>query len=183
MDPALDSLLPSLLALQPLESLPRTGWAMRGIANPETIAGHVLGTCHAILALAPRATPPIDVERCLALALVHDAPEALIGDLPRTAAELLPPGAKAAAEAEAARRVLVGLSDFAVEGFAEYRAQASREARFARLCDRLQMGVRLVGYHRLGVRGLEEFRATIEALDCSEFSLAERLRAEILAAL
>src|SRR5262249_237113 len=65
--------LEALLALSPLESLPRTGWAMRGIANAETVAGHVLGTCHLILALGPRVAPPIDTERCLALALVHDA--------------------------------------------------------------------------------------------------------------
>jgi putative hydrolase of HD superfamily len=136
-----------------------------------------------ILALAPRVSPAIGVERCLAIALVHDAPEALIGDLPKTAAELLPRGAKTAAEDAAARRILAALSPLAVERFAEFRAQATREARFARLCDRLQMGVRLIGYHRLGMRGLEAFAATIQALDCSEFPPAEALRAEILAAL
>ena len=174
-------LLARLLALQPLETLQRTGWVLRGIAEPETIAGHVLGTCHAILALAPRVEPPLDVERCLAIALVHDAPEALLGDLPRTAAELLPPGAKREAEEKAARLVLGGLSPLAEELFAEYRSQATREARFARLCDRLQMGVRMVGYRRIGVRGLEDFEATIRALDCSEFAPAAALRAEILA--
>ncbi len=183
MDRASETLLSSLLALQPLESLARTGWAMNGIAAPETVAGHVLGTCHAILALAPRVAPGIDVEHCLALALVHDAPEALIGDLPRGASDLLPRGAKAAAEEAAARRLLGALSGFALERFGEYRAQNSREARFARLCDRLQMGVRLVGYRRMGVRGLEEFAGTIEGLDCSEFAPAAALRAEILAAL
>jgi len=180
---ASDSPLAALLALSPLESLPRTGWAMRGIANPETVAGHVLGTCHLILALGPKVAPPIDTERCLALALVHDAPEALLGDLPRTAAELLPAGAKAAAEEAAARKLLASISAAAVERYAEFRAQATREARFARLSDRLQMGVRLVGYHRLGVRGLDEFVASIRALDCSEFAPAEDLRSEILAAL
>jgi putative hydrolase of HD superfamily len=183
MEPAAESPLSALLALQPLESLPRTGWVMHGIANPETIAGHVLGACHMILALAPRVSPKIDVERCLALALVHDAPEALIGDLPKTAAELLPQGAKAAAEEGAARAILAGLSSLAVERFAEYRAQATRESRFARLCDRLQMGVRMVGYHRMGVRGLEAFASTIRGLDCSEFVPTDSLRAEILAAL
>lgn len=173
--------LPALLALQPLETLRRTGWVLRGIADPETIAGHVLGTCHAILALGPRVDPPIDVERCLALALVHDAPEALLGDLPKSAADLLPPGAKREAEEGAARLVLGGLAPLALELFAEYRSQATREARFARLCDRLQMGVRMVGYRRIGVRGLEEFAATIRALDCSEFAPAALLQDEIFA--
>jgi putative hydrolase of HD superfamily len=170
-----------LLALQPLESLPRTGWIQRGIAQPETIAGHILGTCHTILALGPQVVPPIEVERCLALALVHDAPEALLGDLPKSAGELLPPGAKREAEEKAARIVLAGLSAHAMERFAEYQAQATREARFVRLCDRLQMGVRMVGYRRLGVRGLEDFAESIRALDCAEFAPAVALREEILA--
>lgn len=179
--PIPEALLEALLALQPLESLPRTGWVQRGMANAETIAGHVLGTCHAILALGPRVLPPIDVERCLALALVHDSPEALLGDLPRSATGLLPEGAKAHAEEAAAREVLSGLSPLAIERFAEFREQRTREARFARLCDRLQMGVRMVGYERLGVRGLEAFRASVRALDCSEFPAAAELRAQILA--
>jgi 5'-deoxynucleotidase YfbR-like HD superfamily hydrolase len=173
--------LPALISLQPLETLRRTGWVLRGIADPETIAGHVLGTCHAILALGPRVDPPIDVERCLAIALVHDAPEALLGDLPRAAARLLPPGAKRHAEEAAARQLLGGLSQLAAERFAEYQGQSTREARFARLCDRLQMGVRMVGYRRIGVRGLEDFAASIRDLDCSEFAPAARLREEILA--
>jgi putative hydrolase of HD superfamily len=183
MEAAPKTSLSALLALQPLEGLARTGWAMHGIANPETVAGHVLGACHMILALGPRVSPKLDVERCLALALVHDAPEALLGDLPKAAAELLPPGAKAAAEESAARRLLAALSPLAVECFAEYGAQGTREARFARLCDRLQIGVRLVGYERLGVRGLEPFASTIRTLDCSEFPPAAERRGEILAAL
>lgn len=176
-----EPLLPALLALLPLDQLPRTGWIQSGIADPESIAGHVVGTAFLVLALGPRIFPAIDVERALALAVVHDAPEALLGDLPRTGARLLPPGAKIEAEDKAARLLLAPLSDFALERFAEYRAAKTREARFVRLCDRLQLGVRAAAYHRLGVRGLEEFKATIEALDCAEFPPAEALRGEILA--
>jgi len=182
VEPLPASFLEPLLALQPLEWLQRTGWVQRGIAAPETIAGHVLGSCHAILALGPRVDPPIDVERAVVLALVHDAPEALIGDWPRTAARLLPEGAKARVEELAAREVLGRLSADAQERFAEFRAQATREARFARLCERLQLGVRLIGYLRLGIGGLEEFVETIRALDCAEFPPADALRREILAA-
>lgn len=181
MEPRPGSLLAALLALEPLERLPRTGWVMLGLAAPETIAGHVLGACHAVLALGPRLDPPIDVARALSLALVHDAPEALIGDVPRTAARFLPEGAKARAEETAAREVLGNLSPLAQELFDEFRAQTSREARFARICERLQLGVRLAGYRRLGIAGLHEFVETVRALDCSEFAPAEALQREILA--
>jgi putative hydrolase of HD superfamily len=175
--------LTALLALQALDGLPRTGWIQRGVVQPESVADHVLGTCYVVLALGPRVDPAIDVERALALVLVHDAPEALLGDLPRTAAMLLPAGAKAAAEERAAAEILPRLSDFAHERFGEYRAARTREARFARVCDRLQLGVRLAGYHRIGVRGLDEFETTIAELDCADFAPAAELKREILAAI
>ena len=176
-------LLASLLRLQSLQDLPRTGWIQRGIRQPETVAGHVLGVAHLVLALGPRVDPPLDCERALALVLVHDAPEALLGDLPRTAAELFPPGAKREAETRAADRLLGPLSDFARARFEEYQAGATREARFARACDRLQLGVRLLAYRRAGAGGLEEFEETLAGLDCAEFAPVRGLRDELLAEL
>lgn len=181
-EPLPESLLGALLALYPLHDLPRTGWVLRGIETPESIGDHVLATAFLVLALGPRVEPALDVERALALAILHDAPEALTGDLPRTMATLLPPGAKATAEKQAARRLLQPLSGFALERWEEYTAGVSREARFVRVCDRLQLGLRLVAYVRAGRRGLDEFRETVAGLDCAEFGAAARLKAEILAA-
>lgn len=175
--------LDALLALVPLESLPRTGWVLRGVAAPETIAGHILNTCYVVLALGPRVEPAIDVDRAVVLATLHDAPEALTGDLPRVVKRMLPDGAKAQAEEHAARELLGGLPPIAFERWREYQAGSTREARFVRACDRLQMGVRAVAYRRLGLRGLDDFEAALAELDCGEFAPARELRAEILAAL
>lgn len=175
-------LLPALLALQPLHDLPRTGWILRGIAAPESVGDHVLSTAFVALALAPRVEPPLDLARVLGLALVHDVPEALTGDLPRSASSLLPQGAKTAMEREAARELLDPIGPEAHELWREYAAATTREARFVRVCDRLQLGLRLVAYVRSGRTGLEEFRATVAALDCGEFAAAARLKDEILAA-
>ena len=54
---------------------------------------------------------------------------------------------------------------------------------FVRVCDALQLGVRLVGYVRAGQAGLDEFRGVLEALDASEFAPAQALLGEILEAL
>lgn len=176
------TLLDALLALQPLHDLPRTGWILRGIASPETVGAHTLSTAFVVLALGPRVEPAIDVERVLAMAVLHDVPEALTGDLPRSAAELLPAGVKQAAEERAGRQLLGPISGLALERWQEYREQSTREARFARVCDRLQLGLQLAAYVRGGRTGLAEFRATVAALDCSEFPPAAELKAEILAA-
>ena len=175
---ALDALLP-LLAL---ERLPRSGWLLAGVPLPESVAAHSLGTALVVLALGPRVAPALDLDRAVTLAVLHDAPEALLTDLPRRASELFPAGAKAEAEGRAAERLLAPLSPYALERSREFRAQATREARFVRLCDRLQLGVRWIGYRREGARNLGEFRAGIEALDCREFAPCAELRAELLAA-
>jgi len=173
-------LLDSLLALLPLGRLPRTGWIQHGVPDPETIAAHSQGVAHVVLGLGPRVEPALDVDRALALALVHDAPEALTGDLPRPGAALLPPGAKRAAENAAAEVLLLPLSAHALERYREYTAGETREARFVRLCDRLQLGVQLLAYRRSGQRGLGDFDAVVEGLDCGEFEPAARLREELL---
>lgn len=175
--------LASLLALGALEHLPRTGWLQHGIREAESVAAHVLGTVHVALTVAPRVQPPVDVDRVIALAAVHDAPEALLGDLPQTAAERLPVGAKAQAERRAADDLLSALSPQARERWREYAAGETREARLARLCDKLQLGLRLLAYVRAGHRGLSEFRSVLTDLDATEFPPAEVLRGELLAAL
>lgn len=176
------SQLEALLPLLALDRLPRTGWLLAGVPEPESVAAHALGTALVVLALGPRVAPPLEVDRAVSLAVLHDAPEALLTDLPRDAAACLPPGAKAEAERRAADRLLPPLSPLARERFEEFRTGATREARFVRLCDRLHLGLRWVGYRRAGARGLEGFRAGLAALDCAEFPPCGALLAEILAA-
>jgi len=176
------SALAALLPLLALDRLPRTGWLLAGVRAPESVAAHSLGTALVVLALAPRVRPALDVEHAVALAVVHDVPEALLTDLPKRAAELLPPGAKAAAEARAAELLLAPLAPEALALFRELGARETREARFVTLCDKLQLGLRWLGYLREGARGLDEFRPGLAALECAEFAPCAALRDELLAA-
>ena len=175
-------ILRALLALVPLDRLPRTGWIQRGVATPESIAGHTLGAAHLALTLAPRVEPPLDVDRVVALAVVHDVPEASLGDIPRSGAEALPEGAKRAGERRAAEALLGPLGEAARARYEEFDLGETREARLAALCDKLQLGVRLLAYERAGQRGLEEFWGTLRALDCTEFPPADLFRAALLEA-
>jgi len=175
--------LASLLALGGLARLPRTGWLQAGLYEAESVAAHAHGVATLVLALAGEVEPALDVDRAVTLAVVHDAPEALLGDLPRTAQELLPPGAKAAAEAEAAARLLGAFAPAAHARFVEFGEGASREARFVRVCDRLHLGLELLARGRSGARGLGRFAGVLAGLQCAEFAPAERLRLELIAAL
>lgn len=172
--------LEGLLRLLPLDALPRTGWALAGVPDPESVAAHSLGTALVVLALGPEIDPPLDVDRAVSLAVVHDAPEALLGDIPHAGAAHLPPGSKEAAERSAAAELLAPLSPLAIDRGVEMGALETREARFCRLCDKLQLGVRLVGYRRAGLGVLDDFREGLARLDCSEFPPAEQLRRAVL---
>ena len=175
--------LSALISLLALDRLPRTGWALAGIEDPETIAGHVLSTAHLVLALAPEVDPPLDVDRAIALTVIHDSPEAWTGDLPKHASAALPSGAKSALEARAADALLSGLSQTARDRHEEYVGSESREARFVKLCDKLQLGVQLLIYRRAGKTGLDDFIETLRGLDTSAFSPVARFHTELLSEL
>lgn len=78
-------LLHTLDALDPLGDLPRTGWLLRGINPCESIAAHtqqVAVLVAMLVDLCREAGMTVDGERALRMALVHDAPEARLGDVP-----------------------------------------------------------------------------------------------------
>ncbi len=66
----------------------RTGWSLRGIADPESVADHSWGT--AILCLLYSAKAGVDKDRCVRMALIHDIAEAITGDIPTRADEAVP---------------------------------------------------------------------------------------------
>ena len=178
----LSSQLEALLSLQNLGSLPRTGWILAGVPQPESVAAHTAGVAQLALTFAgahgDRA--PLDLGKVLAMAILHDAAEAWTGDWPKRASDALPAGVKHDMEAKLGRELLGPLGASVCAWFEEYGNQASPEARFVKACDRLQMGVRALGYARAGQRGLEEFMEGVESLDLREAPALEGFRAELM---
>ncbi len=172
--------LEALLQLLPLDRLPRTGWVQGGVPVPESIAGHILGVSHLALALGPRIEPPVDMARLLTLCLIHDAPEAWLGDIPRSGSQLLAAGSKPAAEHAAAEKLLTPLDPGLHKAFWDYQAGDSREARLVKLIDKLQLGVQLLAYLRAGQRGLDDFVESVRATGCDEFPPAEEFKRALL---
>lgn len=79
----LDTLLARLEMIAGLKDVARSGWVLRGIERPESVADHSWGTAYLCLLLAPAG---IDRERSVAMALVHDLAEVETGDIPRRVA-------------------------------------------------------------------------------------------------
>lgn len=167
-------LLDLLLELQALDRVPRSGYSMRGMVNPESVSEHTFHIVFLAWSLV-RELPELDALRVLELALVHDLPEVRTGDLPRTATPYFPPGAKAAAELQVARELLAPLGERASDLLAEYQAGETPEARFVSVCDKLQLLVKVAAYQRWGTGNLQELAATIDRFDDGGFEPVRRL--------
>lgn len=162
-----------------LKRLPRTGWLQRGIAAPESVADHSFGVALLALAVA-EAYPELDRGRLLALAIIHDAGEALLTDLPLTAQRLLGRDAKQAAERLAAEQMLSALQggQSLIELWAEYAAGGTREARLVKALDRIELLAQALAYEQSGQRNLSEFWRGWD-VGWEEFPLLGALAAEL----
>ena len=137
----------ALLEALQLKELERTGWVRAGVRAPESVAAHSWGVAWLVLVLCPK---NVDLERALAMAVVHDLAEVRTGDLtPRSGVSA---ASKAKAEGRALREMLVGNPRaHRVHGlWSEFEERLSVEARFVRACDKLDMALQAERYAERG---------------------------------
>lgn len=167
--------------LQALDRVPRMGYLLRGVANPESVAEHAFHVAFLVWALASE-VPGLDSSRAVELALLHDIGEARLGDLPRTAGQYLPPGAKHDGERAAFAELTAPLGARSTALFDEYLAGTSAEARFVRACDKLQLMIKVAVYERQGSSGLGEFWGNSENFPTpGEFDVLDGVVAQLRA--
>lgn len=166
-----------LLELETLDRVPRTGYVLRGIADPESVSEHSWHLAFLVWAVG-KDVPGLTLERALPMALVHDIAEVRIGDLPRTSLRYWPPGAKREAEAAALGDLLGPLGEEALSLVAEYQNHASAEARFVHACDRLQTLFKVTRYEHWGATGLEDFYSS-QGFDDGGFEVLSELFMEL----
>lgn len=172
------SLLDLLIELQTLDRVPRSGYLLRGVADPESVAEHVYHVVFLVWALAPR-IPEVDSRRALEMALVHDLAELRIGDLPRTASRYFPDGAKHEAERAALAEILAPLPEAARALWEEYQLGRSPEARLVKACDKLQLMLKVTVYEGWGEVGLSEFWSNPDNFPDGGFVAVRELFAEL----
>lgn len=125
-----------LLNIGQLKTLPRKGWVLRGIANPESVADH---SCRvAMMAWCFSQNTSLDSSRCVELALFHDVAESMIGDI--TPKDNIP-------EEEKLKKETSIFQDFAkiieqprlLELWYEYRDEKTPESILVHEVDKLEM--------------------------------------------
>jgi len=131
-----------------LKRTQRTGWVDVGVYSPESVADHTFRT--AILCMIYADLKNLDTTKMLKMALIHDLPEAVIGDLM--------PSQKTAKtkkdEQDAICDILNLLPDaqrneyFAI--WTEYQQGKTKEAKAARQLDKIEMALQAKEYEKMG---------------------------------
>lgn len=139
-----------------LKRTARAGWKLRGIPEPESVAEHTFRV--ALLALVLGPDRGVDRERCVAMALVHDLGESIVGDI--TPFDGVAPEEKRRRE----RQAMVRLSELAgapelLALWEEYDRGATPEARFVKELDKLETVVQAAEYEAEHAAELDEFWA------------------------
>jgi putative hydrolases of HD superfamily len=181
-------MLSTLIELQRLKRLDRTGWTLRGLPNgTESVAAHSFGVCAAAMLLADELLAhgvTVDVEKVLRTALLHDWAEVRVGDMPRIATAYFGADNRKQAETRAFADVVSGLSrDLYTALYDDYEQRQSLEARLVKVADVLDLLVQLLALERAGARGLDEFWEVAENPNFQLGEVADRIVREVFESL
>ena len=146
-----------------LKNLPRTGWRFRGIKDAESIADHCYRVSLLSMILADLLVAqgvPLNVEKVMRMALLHDIAEARIGDIPFPALEYIPEGVKENSESAAVKSMFANFGSFGqkyTELWGEFERGASLEGKLVRVADKLELMIQVFEYEKVGYRSLDKF--------------------------
>ena len=145
-----------------LKATARSGWVEAGIQKPESVADHTFRT--SIICMIYSDLEGLDELRVLRMALIHDLPEAITGDL----TPLKKTRGSKKKENEAMNQILSLLPEEQREEYLaiwnEYQRGETREAKAVRQIDKLEMALQAKEYEntRLPRQDLKRFMSSAE---------------------
>jgi putative hydrolases of HD superfamily len=183
-------MLATLIELQRLKRVERTGWMLRGLpSGTESVASHSFGVCITAMMLADEVKArglEIDCERVLRMAVMHDWSEARVGDMPRTSTNYFGADARKNAETLAFADIVSGIGSGQAEYaeiYEEYEQRSSLEARLVKAADVIDLLVQAYALERSGAKGLDEFWEVAHEADPELPAVAQDVVGEVLRSL
>ena len=156
-----DSFAQNLITLfetiHPLDQVPRAGFLLRGVANPESVAAHSHFVSLMTLLFVEQYPDRFDAKRALSMALTHDLAEAKLMDIPMPAADAYLKEAKHNAEQSIMDDLLEPLPGKLAALHQELENPQTEEAKLLRGLDKAQMMLKVMSYERENRGDLEEF--------------------------
>jgi putative hydrolase of HD superfamily len=183
-------MLTTLIELQRLKRLERTGWMLRGLpSGTESVASHSFGVAVTAMMLADEVKArglEVDCERVLRMALLHDWAETRVGDMPRTATNYFGAEVRKSAETKAFADILSALGSFESEYktlYQDYEQRNSLEARLVKAADVIDLLVQAYALERSGAKGLDEFWEVASEAEFQLPTVAQEVLREVLESL
>lgn len=180
-------MLNTLIELQRLKRLDRTGWTLRGLpTGTESVASHSFGVSVTAMMLADEIESrglEVDMERVLRMALLHDWAETRVGDMPRTATHYFGADARKLAEGQAFADIVAGAGAAAAEYrelYDDYELRESTEARIVKAADVIDLLIQTYALERAGAKGLDEFWEVAVDADFQLPAIAQAVVREVL---
>jgi 5'-deoxynucleotidase YfbR-like HD superfamily hydrolase len=147
-DDALSGAAAFLFEMGHLKHLSRAGWLLLGISQPESVAEHSFRAGMVGIVLA--AMEGADVGRTAALALMHDAHETRIGDVPSVGRAYVNTAAPEAVTVHQTSGMPSGVAKIVQELTAEYEANETAEAQLAHDADKIETLMQAMEYQASG---------------------------------
>ncbi len=144
-------------ALHPLDRVPRAGYLLRGVTEPESVSAHSHAVALLALLFLDQYPGRWDRETTLAMALVHDLAEAQLMDIPMPVADAHLRDVKRSAEQAIFEGLFAGFPARYAELHAAFAEAATPEAMLLRGLDKAQMMIKVMAYEAEGRGRLAEF--------------------------
>lgn len=145
--------------LEILQRLPRAGYVMSGVTNPQTVAAHSFAVSLWALLLLERLPDRHQLNRAkiLLMCLLHEIAEARLSDIPQPARNAIGDQHVSNAERRTVDDMLAAMPTYWREAWHEFEDAQSREARIVKAADKLELMHRILMYERQHNGALERF--------------------------
>jgi len=147
--------------LSRLKELRRTGWVERGVKEAESVASHSYSVVFLTVLLAD--LRGIDVGEAARMALLHDLPEAVLGDLTPRMKKSMPSLEEREREVveSLAKNLPPRVAELWLRAWSRYQRGEGKAAKLVREVDKLEMGLQAACYaERYGAERLQDIYQT-----------------------
>ena len=152
-----ETIVDTMISVHPLDRVPRAGFLLRGVTEPESVASHSHALALLTLLVCTEYPGEFDSSKAIEMALIHDLQEVVTMDIPLPAGTDTFKAAKEDAEQAIFNDLFARVSPALKERYAEFRATDTPEAKLVRGLDKAQMMIRVLCYGAEGRGRLDDF--------------------------
>lgn len=177
-----DAIIDLLTSIHPLDRVPRAGYLLRGVTEPESVAAHSFSVVLLVMLYTDAYPELFDKERALSMAVIHDLSESETMDIPMPAGDAAFKREKSMTEQRVIERLFTNFGAGYGRLHRDLLERGTPEARLVRALDKAQMMVKVLCYEAEGRGRLEEFWRNPGNFDDGGFSFIRELYEAVSAA-